>query len=198
MPPAALPIFRPLFLAAALVCSPALLAQPPEAITAATAELQLSPDGSELRDLRARLVWPRCLHGMVWRTDRCQGIPQRLSFSQAKQLAQSRHQTDGLRWRLPRSNELRRLQQRTATPAGQALLPGVPGDWHWTGTAAVNASAVNRYSYDQTGPAKSHLSAQQAWAVDWASGAAHGEMGRGNALLVRLVRPLSADELPSP
>ncbi len=203
MPPAALPVFRPLFLAAALVCSPALLARTASADPAAPADkaaavdLQLSADGNEVRDLRARLVWPRCVHGMVWRNDRCLGTPQRLGHAQAQKLAQSRHQSDGLRWRLPRSNELRRLRQRAVSPAGQAarLFPAVPGEWHWTGSAAVNARAVNRYSYEQTGPARSTLSAQQAWAVDWATGAANGEMGRGNALLVRLVRPLSADEL---
>ncbi|MNR44045.1 hypothetical protein D3C85_1627380 [compost metagenome] len=51
---------------------------------------------------------------------------------------------------------------------------------------------MNQYTYDQTGPGRSRLAAQQAWAVDWATGQATGEMGRGNTLLVRLVRPLAA------
>ncbi|MOA09208.1 hypothetical protein D3C78_1290220 [compost metagenome] len=76
------------------------------------------------------------------------------------------------------------------------MFPLTPGDWHWTGTAAVNARAVNRYSYEATAPARNSLSAPQAWAVHWATGEANGEMGRGNVLLVRLVRPLSATELP--
>lgn len=157
----------------------------------APARLQLSADGSEVQDLRARLVWSRCLQGMQWRQQRCEGTPQRLNYGQAQKLVQSRNQADGLRWRLPRSKELQRLRQGTAPAAGQAaMLPDVPGDWHWTGTAAVNASAVNQYSYDQTGPGRNRLAAQQAWAVDWATGKASGEMGRGNALLVRLVRPL--------
>lgn len=159
----------------------------------AKAQLQLSADGSEVHDLRARLAWPRCLQGMEWHKQGCEGRPQRLSHGQAQKLAQSQHQADGLRWRLPRAKELQRLRQSATPAASQApLFPDVPGDWHWTGTATVNARAVNQYSYDQTGPGKSRLSAQQAWAVDWATGQASGEMGRGNALLVRLVRPLPA------
>lgn len=189
---------RPLCLLTALtaltgLASPQVRAQTGAAAAADTAApaLQLSADGSEVLDLRARLAWPRCLHGMEWRNQRCEGRPERLSFGQAQKLAQSRNQADGLRWRLPRTNELRRLRQNAAL-AGEraALLPGVPGDWHWSGTVAVNASPVNQYSYEQIGPGRTRLSAQQAWAVDWATGQASGEMGRGNALLVRLVRPL--------
>ena len=157
----------------------------------ATAALALSADGSEVHDLRARLAWPRCLHGMQWRGQRCEGQPQRLTYGQAQKLAQSRHSDDALRWRLPRAKELQRLRQSAAAPGQATLLPAVPGDWHWTGTAAVNASAVNQYTYDQTGPGRNRLAAQQAWAVDWATGQASGEMGRGQALLVRLVRPLA-------
>ncbi|MEG3061414.1 MAG: DUF1566 domain-containing protein [Comamonas sp.] len=193
MPPALSFWCRPLCLLAALTAlsSPQLRAQ--TGATAAPAQLQLSDDGSEVRDLRARLAWPRCLQGMEWRNQRCEGMPERLSFGQAQKLAQSKHREDGLRWRLPRAKELQRLRQNAAL-AGEraALLPAVPGDWHWTGTAAVNAAPVNQYSYEQTGPGKSRLSAQQAWAVDWANGKASGEMGRGNTLLVRLVRPLPA------
>lgn len=191
MRPCALPSIRPLFLAAALACSLAGQASADSAVP----DLQLSADGSEVIDLRARLVWPRCVHGMEWREQRCQGSPQRLVYGPARQLALSQHKADGLRWRLPRTNELRRLQQRAV--AFEGLFPQVPGDWHWTGTAAVNARPVNRYSYEQTGPAKNSLSTHHAWAVHWATGEAHGEMGRGNALLVRLVRPLQASEVPS-
>jgi len=162
------------------------------ATRAATPQLQLSADGSEVHDLRARLAWPRCLQGMQWRQQRCEGTPQRLSYGQAQKLAQSLQQADGLRWRLPRAKELQRLRQQAAPGDEATLLPGVPGDWHWTVTAAVNAAAVNPYSYDQTGPARNRLSAQQAWAVDWATGRADGETGRANLLLVRLVRPLPA------
>lgn len=198
MLPAALPAFRPFLLTLALAFSPVLLAQTSDASKGASTELQLSADGSEVQDLRARLVWPRCVHGMVWRNERCQGTPQRLNYSQAQKLAQSLHREDGLGWRLPRTNELRRLQQRTAAPTEQAaaLFAQTPGDWHWTGTAAINSRAINRYSYEATTPARNSLPAPQAWAVDWATGQASGEMGRGNVLLVRLVRPLPATELP--
>lgn len=193
MPPATPLCSRPLYLLAALTVLASAQLRAQTRADAAPPPLQLSADGSEVLDLRARLAWPRCLQGMEWRNQRCEGTLQRLSFGQAQKLAQSKHQADSLRWRLPRAKELQRLRQNAAL-AGEraALLPDVPGDWHWTGTAAVNAAPVNQYSYEQTGPGKSRLSAQQAWAVDWATGKASGEMGRGNVLLVRLVRPLPA------
>jgi hypothetical protein len=196
--PNALPLrFRPLCLLAALTL---LASAPLHARTGAetgASPLQLSEDGSEVHDLRARLAWPRCLEGMQWRNQRCEGTPQRLSFGLAQKLAQDQNKADGLRWRLPRTKELQRLRQHAAL-AGEraALLPDVPDDWHWTGTAAINAAPVNQYSYEQTGPGKNRMSAQQAWAIDWATGKASGEMGRGNALLVRLVRPLRAPTAP--
>lgn len=168
-----------------------------QAAESPVATLQASPNGQELWDLQARLAWMRCVHGMKWQGERCQGSPERLTYGQAQQLVKTRGQADKLRWRLPRATELRRLRQRVAPTdnAKQSLLPNTPADWHWTGTASVNASPVNNYSYDQIAPGKSQLSAPQAWAVDWATGQADGEMGRGNALLVRLVRPLQAHEL---
>ena len=190
----ALPLwFRPLCLLAALMALASAQSQAQTSAAAAAPPLQLSADGSEVHDLRARLAWPRCLQGMEWRNQRCAGTPQQLSFGQAQKLAQEKHQADGLRWRLPRAKELQRLRQHAAL-AGEraALLPAVPDEWHWTGTASINAAPVNQYSYEQTGPGKNRMSTQQAWAVDWATGKASGEMGRGNALLVRLVRPLPA------
>ena len=191
MPAIAQPFIRPLFLTVFLLCSTA-------AASAETADLQLSANGSEVLDLRARLAWQRCVHGMEWRNQHCQGTAKRLSYGQAQKLAQSQRLVDGLGWRLPRSNELRRINLQAISGQAAALFPNTPRDWHWSGSAAVNARPVNRYSYEQTGPTKDRLSAQQAWAVDWSNGTANGEMGRGNALLVRLVRPLQADELPSP
>lgn len=189
-------LFRPASLAAVLftALSCGFTAQAEEN---QTAPLQASPNGQELWDLQARLAWMRCVYGMRWQGERCQGRPERLTYGQAQQLVKIRNEADGLRWRLPRAKELIRLRLRVIANDNpkQNLLPNAPAEWHWTGSASVNASPVNAYSYDQFNPGKSQLSVPQAWAMDWASGLADGEMGRGNTLVVRLVRALKPEEL---
>ncbi len=55
----------------------------------------------------------------------------------------------------------------------------------------MNARPVNPYNYSNiSGSAGTQLSAQQAWAIDLDSLETRPDMGRGNQLMVRLVRPL--------
>ena len=93
-----------------------------------------SEDGASIIDLRARLVWPRCVEGMQWNGKTCTGTPQRLDHAQAVALANARWKADGMRWRLPRVPELKRLVDKTISPAGldPALFPAAPHDWHWS------------------------------------------------------------------
>ncbi len=187
----------------ALLC---LLAQPapaadvraPEAGTRVPSQpapvLVVSSDGALVIDTRARLAWPRCVEGMQWNGHTCAGVPQLLSYGEAQALARKRWQDSGVRWRLPRVNELRRLVNRNAQPrtVDATLFPNAPADWHWTGTASVNTATVNPYSYGNVvrgGEGESQLTVQQAWAVDMASGEARGDMGRASKLALRLVRP---------
>ena len=116
-------------------------------------------------------------------------------------LATQRWKAEGVRWRLPRVNELKRLLDRSSKPQGlnPELFPNAPRDWHWTGTAAVNAQRLNSYNYAQVDKSSSlsGLSAQQAWAVNTETLQAVPDMGKGNALLLRLVRPATEAELGS-
>ena len=156
--------------------------------------LILSPDGSLVIDTRARLAWPRCVEGMRWSGNGCTGVPQLLSYGQAQALARQRWQAEGVRWRLPRVNELRRLVNRKAQPPSvdTQLFPAMPRDWLWTGTASVNTNTVNPYAYGNVargGAGESSMTVQQSWAVDMASGEARGDVGRATRMHVQLVRP---------
>jgi hypothetical protein len=164
---------------------------------AAKPYLVASADGAWIIDTRTRNVWPRCVEGMHWNGRSCTGVPRLLTHSQALALASQRWKAEGVAWRLPRVNELKRLVDKNQQPPGlnPELFPSAPADWHWTATANVNASGVNRYDYSnvaRAGEGESTLSAQKAWAVDLSSGEASPNMGRGTALPVRLIRPIPA------
>ena len=154
----------------------------------------LSPDGSLVIDQRARLAWPRCVEGMTWTGNACRGVPRLFTYGEAQALVRSRWKAEGVRWRLPRVNELRRLVNRKALPPSvdTQLFPAMPRDWLWTGTASVNTNTVNPYAYGNVargGAGESSMTVQQSWAVDMASGEARGDVGRATRLHVQLVRP---------
>ncbi len=174
---------------------------PAIAATPAPPLLSVSSDGSEIIDQRARLAWMRCAEGMQWNGSGCTGRPLLLDRGQANARAKERGQSDGLRWRLPRVNELRRLVNKNATPPGldTQLFPSAPLDWHWSGTARIRQESVNPYNYNnvaqgRTGQSSTGLDVAGGWAVNLATGAAQGETARSSKLLVRLVRALDSHE----
>ena len=150
-------------------------------------------------DSRAKLAWPRCAEGMVWNGKTCTGSALLFNHKQALEHAAQRSKAEGLRWRLPRVNEFKRLLDRSSKPAGlnPELFPAAPREWHWTGTAAVNTQRMNTYNYSQVDRSQNltALSAQQAWAINTESLQTTPDMGKGNALLLRLVRPATEAEL---
>ncbi|MCD6662868.1 MAG: DUF1566 domain-containing protein [Comamonas sp.] len=154
----------------------------------------LSTDGTLVIDTRSHLAWDRCVVGMQWNGSTCTGRAQLLTLAQAQALADERWKAGGVRWRLPRVPELRRLVNRGTSPSAvdAALFPGAPADWHWTSTRSVNTGAVNPYTYGNVmrgGQGGDALHARQAWAVDMGSGEGRGDMNRATPLYVRLVRP---------
>lgn len=170
--------------------------QPPATppLSANQPHLVLSDDGALVIDTKARLAWSRCVEGMVWTGRTCTGVPHLMTHAQAQALAVRRWKEDNVRWRLPRVPEFRRLIDKNAKPVGlnPKLFPNDPADLHWTGTANVNASAVNPYAYGNVtrgGVGESALSIVKGWAVDTSTGNGVPDVGRGVSLLVRLVRP---------
>lgn len=187
--------------------SPAADTQEPAAAATSQAEtappaFQLSQDGRFVLDMRARLAWPRCVEGMQWDGQHCQGLPDLLTYKQAQARAQEQSRTGDVRWRMPRVNEMRRLIDRSVRPQGlhPVLFPDAPRGWHWTGSAAVNARPSNPYNYSQISGQSpiSQLAAQQAWAINLDTLETAPDMGRGNQLMVRLVRPMQDADLPRP
>lgn len=156
--------------------------------------LHVSRDGALVVDTRSRIAWARCVEGMHWNGKTCAGEPLLFNFREAQSWARERWQRDGVRWRLPRVPELRRLVDRNARPPAvdARLFPNAPPEWHWTSTASVNAVAVNPYAYGNAargGQGESTLKPQHAWAVDMSSGQGQGDVGRATRLPIRLVRP---------
>lgn len=173
------------------------------ASTPAPSAFQIAADGKFVIDTRAKLAWARCAEGMDWNGKACTGSAEVFNYKQAQTHAAERSKAEDQRWRLPRVNELKRLLDRSSKPQGlnPDLFPNAPRDWHWTGTASVNSTRVNSYNYSQVDRSNnlSSLSAQQAWAVNAETLQATPDMGKGNALLLRLVRPATEAELkPTP
>lgn len=159
-----------------------------------SADWSLSADGAYVLDQRAGLAWPRCVEGMQWNGKTCTGTPQRLDHAQAVALANARWKADGMRWRLPRVPELKRLVDKTISPAGldPALFPAAPHDWHWSGTANVSTGSGNQYNYGNVMNSRSgggDMAFRQGWAVNLETAESRGDVGKGTRLLVRLVRP---------
>jgi len=174
-----------------LAAAAAGAASPPDA-----PKLVLSEGGDYVIDLRAKLAWPRCVEGMRWNGKTCTGQALLLDHAQAKALASQRFKAEGVRWRLPRVTELKRLIDRSAKPPGldPLLFPAAPPDWHWSITANIKTSTVNQYNYGNLSQGRtegsiSQMQVSQGWAVNLGSGEASGEVSKRSKLPVRLVRP---------
>jgi hypothetical protein len=162
------------------------------ATTAWATPLQASPDGQVLIDEAAGIAWARCVEGMKWDGRHCTGTPQHLTHAQALNAAAQRRQAEGLDWRLPRAAELKRLPK--AAP-GNALLADAPTELHWSSTTTIDTSAFNPYDYGNIQRGVNMHNANRAtflhgWAVNPATGEAHGDVPKRTRLAVRLVRPL--------
>ena len=169
---------------------------PPMAAATPTWTLEPSADGTLVLDRRTKLAWARCVEGMQWNGKTCTGQRQLLDRTQAIALVKARAKAEGLRWRLPRVNELRRLVDKKANPPGlpPKLFPAAPFGLHWTSTANIKHYSNNLYNYTNiaqgsAGVATSRLAALDGWAVDMETGEASGDIPRSTKLPVRLVRP---------
>ena len=167
-----------------------------------TSALELSEDGHLVIDRRSKLAWARCAEGMQWNGTTCTGQRQLFDRTQALARAQARAQQDGLRWRLPRAPELRRLVDKQANPPGlpKELFPAAPGAWHWSGTVTIQNYANNPYNYGNVSQGSastgSRLTTQVGWAVDVETAESRGDMPRSSKLALRLVRPYTPEASP--
>lgn len=211
--PAPLPLTattaRPLWLASwaccALLLHTSATGQPAAAAnTPPPPGWEIAADGLTVTDTKNQLVWLRCVQGMRWNGQSCVGRPQLMIHSDAMALAAHRTKTEGLPWRLPRVNELRRLVDKTTNTPGPhpVLFPAAPKDWHWSGMASIKSVGINPYRYDTVLQGTTDKSADQmvlsyGWAVHLETGHARSDIAKDEFLLVRLVRPLQPHQPPS-
>lgn len=161
----------------------------------APSSLVLSNDGTRVIDPRRGLTWPRCVEGMQWNGTTCIGEPLLMNHAEAIAWAGKRAKAEGVRWRLPRAADLRRLVNNSADPPGldRVLFPAAPLDWHWALNASVDTSAVNPYDYGniargRTNENANHMAFLHGWAVNLKTGEARGDVVKRTKLPVRLVR----------
>lgn len=152
--------------------------------------LMLSADGAYVLDTQNKLAWLRCVEGMTWNGHNCVGEARLMTYTTAQALAAARAKADGVAWRLPRIHELRRLKEDAASIT---LFPSDPRSWTWGGNASINVAQTNPYNYGNIASGSTNqeerLSARMGWAVHLGNGASRGDVSRGTALVVRLVRP---------
>jgi hypothetical protein len=138
---------------------------------------------------------------MQWNGKTCTGRPQRLDHAQAAALANARWKAEGVRWRLPRVPELKRLVDKTINPPGldPVLFPAAPHDWHWSGTANVVTGSGNPYNYGNVMDSRGggDMAFRQGWAVNLESAETRSDVGKATQLLVRLVRPYEPGKTPA-
>lgn len=104
---------------------------------------ELLPTGDEVRDLKTKLIWQRCLVGQEWNGARCVGSPYKLTFAQARKLEE-----DG--WRIPNKIELESILDSSGikpTIHRRAFL-GAGGDVWTSSTAGGGAYLMWVTSFD--------------------------------------------------
>lgn len=178
---------------AALAATPPGTAPQPPAARPQPPALAPTSDGQAVHDPAARTLWARCVEGMVWNGATCTGRALLLTRSEATARAKARNTAEGTAWRLPRTQELKRLVDKRAHPPGvdPVLFPAAPLGLHWSGTASLRRTAINPYNYDNVTSGRTsgnRLAALEGWAVDMESGQAYGDVARTSRLPVRLVR----------
>lgn len=157
--------------------------------------LVVSADGAHVLDLRSNLIWPRCAEGMRWNGSTCIGQPMLFAYADALEIAAARSQSEGLRWRLPRTTELRHLVDKNGKPPGlnPVLFPKSPSERYWTSTPTIRHTEGNQYDYSnisqgRTGDGGSTLLPLVGWAFDPQTGDAMGDVAKNTLLAIRLVR----------
>ena len=179
-----------------LACMCAALSVAFQAQAAETTRFQVTEDPSEVLDVQAKLVWKRCVEGMIWDGGTCQGQAQLLDHTQAQAVAKTAFEATRLPWRLPHVTELKRLIDSThSNPAiDPVLFPHTPAQWHWSASASVGASGTfNPYNYGNIAQGRTPSSVNQVaflhgWAVNFSNGESRGEVLKRTPMVVRLVR----------
>lgn len=123
-------------------------------------------NGNEVRDTQTGLVWQRCSIGQRWDGRRCKGKAVAMSWSEAKNAAQS----VAAGYRLPSIEELHSLSDRNCynSTINETIFPNTQPDAYWSATPSDT-----RFGH--------------AWSVDFYYGMRYQD-DRGDRFYVRPVR----------
>lgn len=102
---------------------------------------EIIENGSQVRDLKTKLIWQRCSVGQKWEGSVCKGKPKSFIFNDTNQLANNG-------WRVPEKDELLSIVDGTVDKVtiNQKAFPNTPASDFWTSTHYVftpNAWLVN-------------------------------------------------------
>lgn len=99
----------------------------------------ISASGEEVIDKATGLIWRRCVEGLHWNGQRCQGTYLQLDWADALARASEQASQTGLAWRLPNVNELASLidRGRWAPALDTKVFPDNPSDWVRSATPYV-------------------------------------------------------------
>lgn len=98
-------------------------------------------NGTQVRDLKTKLIWQRCSVGQKLDGNNCLGKPKGFKFNNLNEST-----TDG--WRVPEKDELMSIVDATINKStiNQKAFPNTPASDYWTGTHyafTTNAWLVN-------------------------------------------------------
>ncbi len=129
-------------------------------------EVLAGSNGNEVRDTQTGLIWQRCSVGQRWDGQHCKGKPVALSWSEAKNTAQSL----GLGYQLPSVEQLHSLTDRSCYNAAmnEHIFPNAQPDAYWSATPSATKFG-------------------HAWFVDFYYGMAYQD-DRGEHFYIRAVR----------
>lgn len=132
----------------------------------AQARFTYSPDGSEVLDAQAGLVWRRCSEGQSWNASTCVGTASTFIHEQA--LAHAKLQNG---WRVPNVKELSSLvdSSRFSPAIDGNAFPLTPSAVYWSSSPDVRSPSL-------------------AWGVDFGFGSVASSSRNGYGVLLRLVR----------
>lgn len=94
-------------------------------------------NGAEVKDLRTKWIWQRCVFGMVWDGTTCTGTPTYVAWSDLNAVVNTMPRSIGplaSQWLSPSSILLRELltTQGGTSSMDPTWFPNDPGGWTWT------------------------------------------------------------------
>lgn len=108
----------------------------------ASAQHTVAPNGLEVTNTRAGLIWQRCLAGQSWNGTACSGVATQMTWSAALAYAETQ-----VGWRLPNVKELSTIVDRTrVNPAiNSTFFPGVSSGIIWSNTPLNDGNVYQAY-----------------------------------------------------